>query len=95
VTAQARSGRRFLTAKASAILGVVSLLGLWIAGASSRQSPAHLAIPLAIAMVITATLGLVAAASPKPESIVWRLIGSVLSFAGLLVGVLLVMGLGV
>jgi len=50
---------------------------------------------LAIGMVITASLGLVAAANPRHESVVLRVIGGVLSLAGLLLGVLLVMGLGI
>ena len=77
------------------VLGSVSLLGLWSAGALSRRIPPQLALAFSIAMVGTAVLGLIGAANPHRESIVVRVIGGTLGLASLLLGVLLVIGVGI
>ena len=89
--------RRILTARASLILGAVSLLAFAVASGLGglRGFPTQFDSILAGGMVVTSSLGLIAAAEARKDPIVFRILGAVLSLAGLLVWGLVVMGQGI
>ena len=97
VNTPALSRRRILTAKASLGLGAGSLLAFAVASAlgALRGFPTQFDLVLAGGMFVTSSLGLIAAAGSRKESVPLRFLGAVLSLASLLIWSLCIMGQGI